>query len=174
MSFRAFDSNGLCRIPRNGPEAPEFFARVGIVSGNRSADSVIGAVVTHEHHALGHVGRVGDAGLCRFANRRLPKLFAGSRIDRNQSAIARADEDFALPHGDAGVGARRVRTVERLIQSHFGIELPNQFPRGGVQGVHLRLRSAHVGHAIDDDRFGDDPHGAVDVEIPGQAQAETF
>ena len=82
------------------------------------------------------------------------------------AAVTRPDEDFAFPHRHARIRARRVRTVERLIQPHLRIKLPDQFPGGRLQGVHLRLRRADVGDSVDDDRLGNDAHTAVDLHVP--------
>ena len=117
------------------------------------------------------MGRVGNAGLRRLANQRLPDLLASGRIDGDQAAVARPDEDFALPHRHARVRARRVRTIERLIQSHLRIKLPNQFPSGCLQGVHLGLRRADVGDTVDDNGLGNDAHAAIDFHVPSEPQS---
>ena len=104
--LQSFRFKRFGRIAGNGPEAPGFLSGFGVVSDEGSPHAVVGAVVSHEHFAFGHVRGSGDAGLSCITDRGFPHLASKSGIDRYEPTVAGANVHFAGPHGDTRIGAR--------------------------------------------------------------------
>src|SRR5262249_13024826 len=118
----------------------------------------------------GDVRSAGDSRLCGIADGGFPDFFSGSSVDCDEAAIASANKDFAVPDGNASVRARRIGTIDGHAKSNARVEFPEEFSGGSIHGIDFGLRRADVGDAIDDDWLGDDAHGAVDIEIPCEAE----
>jgi len=166
--FEGFGFDFFRGITGDGPEAPDLIASLGVISNECAADAVVGTVVANQDAAFGGVRRAGDSGLHGIAHGRFPNFFSGGGIYGDEAAIPGADKNFSVPDSHATVRAGGVRAIDGHVQTNAGIEFPEQLSGGGVDGVNFGLRSADVGDAIDDDRFGDDAHGAVNVEIPSE------
>src|SRR5512140_3719467 len=79
---------------------------------------------------------------------------------------------YTLPFsdGNTAVGARRIRAIDGHVESHFGIELPKHLPRGRIDGINLRQRSADVDDSVDHNRFRHYANRAINIQEPSQTK----
>src|SRR5260221_4546747 len=164
--FEGFGFEFFRGIAGDGPEAPDLIASLGVISNKRAADAVVGTVVANQDAAFGDVRRAGDSGLHGIAHGRFPHFFSGSGIYGDEAAIAGTDENFSVPDSNTAVRACGVRAIDGHVQTNAGIEFPKQLSVGSIDRVNFGLRSVVVSDTVDGDRFGDNAHGAVNVQIP--------
>ena len=157
---------------RRREEAPDLLAVIRAVGGDVAAHAKLGAAIADDHIALDDTRRAGDRiGLGLVDRDLLPLLRARLRVERDETAINRADEYFALPDRNAAVhdiaaGGNTARLVD------FRIELPEALASLGVVSVDHRPGGGDVHHAVDHDRRRF--HAAIGVELRRPGEAEVF
>ena len=121
FEFRCLEALG--RVARHGPEAPHFFAGLGVERHQRTPGAGGAGVAGEDHAAPGPRRRTdvcADA-FARIADGRLPELRRRGGIDGDQHAITAADEDATVPHRDAAAETRAIGVAETHVQRHVGI-----------------------------------------------------
>ena len=152
------------------PEAPEELAGVDIEGGHRAAYAGVRAVVAHEDLAVADARRSRDARFSGIdADRRGPELTPRGRIERDHAAVAGPNEDFALPDRHPAIGARRGGITQHR-EPHVRIEFPQHPPAGRVDRVDPVERGGGINRPVHHDRLGGEPHRAVDIDVPGEAE----
>ena len=92
---------------------------------------------------------------------------AASIATRRQSPVP----TYTLPAQTASPRFERADQEFRIRSSRtLGSNFHSTFPESSIDRVHARLRHADVDHAVHHDRLRRQPHRALDVGGPGQAQ----
>jgi len=173
--LRGFDEFGLFvglgwitgdRVP-----GPQLLAGLGVEGGDAAADVVFGAAVADEDFPVGDARRAGDGVVCAFRHGlHRPDFLAGLAVERDQAAVERAENDLALPRGDAAVD-HVTAGVAALGAVDLGIVLPERGAGADVVGLHHAPCGGEIHDAVDDDGRRFLTALGVDVGIPGEAES---
>ena len=140
------------RIAGHGIEAPCELAGVGVVGRDVAAHAELGAAVADQHLAFDDARRAGDRVRLRAVDGvDVPELLSRGRIERDQPAVERADEDLAFPQRDAAIDDVAA-SVDGPFAGHFGIVGPQRLARRRVEGVDFAPRGRDVENAVRDQR----------------------
>ena len=173
LAARAIDasSNGLRGIARHGEPAPRLLAGVRVIRGDVAAHPVFGPAVADDHLALEHPRRAGDRVGARAIDDRvlLPELAAGRRVERDQPAVVRRDEDLALPERDAAVDHVAAALVA-VGAIDLRIERPQALAGARVNRVHDAPGGGDVHDAVDHERRRLDPARGLEVVRPDESE----
>ena len=136
--------------PRNGVEAPHFFAGLHIVGRKKTADTVLTAVGTNEH-LVAHYGRGHGlaVSLLGVGDLHLPQRLAGLGVQGHQLGVQGPQEDAAAGHGHAAVVGPAAVGRDR---AHLVLVVPALLAGHRVYGIHVAERGGQVHDAVDYDR----------------------
>ena len=143
-----------------------------IERGDKAARAEVRAGVADDHLAVHRARRAGaDVEHALRDALRDPEFLAGLRIERDQAAIQRGDEDFALLVRDAAVRAEREVHRHRIVLPRLRIVLPEQLARRCLDRVDGRIAAAEKDHAVDRQRRRFQRDFARQVQRPREAEA---
>ncbi len=160
----------LRRIAGHGVEAPQHLAGLRVVRGDVAAHAELGAAVADDDFALDDARRAGDGVCLRLIDgHHGPHFVAGRGVERDETAVERAEEQLAFVRSDAAIDGVAAR-LHAGFARHFRIVLPQQLAARGVDRLHLAPRAGGIQHAVDDQRRGFLAAMRVEVDEPREAE----
>src|SRR5690606_22667634 len=100
---------------------------------------------------------------------RAPNRLAGRAVERDQTAVERADDELVFLER----GAARVRVAAgfgAFGTGHLGIVTPDELARCGVERVRLAPRRCRIEHTVGDERRRFLSTISVELVVPGRRE----
>ena len=161
-------SNGFDGIAGHGVKTPGELAGIGVIGRDIAAYAVLATAVADDDPTFDDARRHGDGVWLAWIDRHdAPDRLAGSRIERHQPAVKRADEYLALPRGDASIDHIAAALYPKCAWYRW-IVGPQQRAGLGVVRLDHAPRRRDVQHAVDDERRRLLTAVGVEVGVPGE------
>ena len=168
--IRHFAVGTLRGIAGDGVKAPDLLAGLGVIGADIAAHAELGTAVADDDLALDDARGAGDrVGLRLVEGDGGPFDLAGGGIDCDQPAIEGAEEERAVPGGEAAVDDIAAGGMAAIL-GNLGIVGPLHLAGGGIEGDDFGPCCGGVHGAVNDQWRGFLPAVAVSLIAPGEAE----
>ena len=158
------------RVAGHGIKLPQLLARVRVIGGDKAAHAQVCAAIADHDLVAEHPRCAGDrVRPCLVEGLHAPVGRTGLRIERDQPAIERGDEDTVLPERQAP-RHRLAAGVTPPLAGHLRIKAPQQLARDPVMRGGDVPGAGVVEDAVERQRRGLDAAQFFQVVVPGQAE----